>query len=394
MGEQKVNAGKEPTADDILRNLGGIARDPFETLRNWKESTRKKMIGCMPMQIPEEIIHAAGALPIVIPEGIGPVTAASKHIQYFFCGYARSVVDSVLKGQWDCLDGLVTQDTCHTMRPLFDIIEANHPFDYMRRVFMPVAVAKKQAKPFLLGELERFRASVGKFVGKEIDDESLRASVDIYNTNRDLMMRLYDLRRQRPGLLTVREMVDVTLAGMLMPKEEHNDLLKKLLAALPDRTPPLSDVNNRVRLVLTGSLCEAPPAELLALVEDLGGIVVDDDLYTGSRYFVTRVPSLPNPIEGLAEAYLHMAAPCPTRIYPEMRLGPYLVDRVKRAEAKGLIIILVKYCEAHDYTYPHMRRHLDPAGIPYLMIKTEHETSSVEQLKTRLQAFFEIIRGH
>jgi benzoyl-CoA reductase subunit C len=145
--------------------------------------------------------------------------------------------------------------------------------------------------------------------------------------------------------------------------------------------------------VLTGSLCEAPPAELLALTEDLGGIVVDDDLYTGSRYFLTRVPSLPNPIEALADAYLHMTAPCPTRIYPEMRLGPYLVDMVKRAEAKGLIIILVKYCEAHDYTYPHMRRHLDSAGIPYLMIKTEHETSSVEQTKTRLQAFLEIIRG-
>jgi benzoyl-CoA reductase subunit C len=388
-----MESEKDWRAEDILGMFRETVEDPYGTLRKWKNSNGRKIVGCMPMQIPEEIVHAAGALPVVIPEGDGSVTVASKHIQYFFCGYARSVIDSVLKGKWDCLDGLVTQDTCHTMRPLFDIIEANRPFSYMRRVFMPVAVAKKQARPFLLGELERFRASMGKFVGKEIDDASLQTSIGIYNENRDLMTRLYDLRRRRPGLLTLREMVDVTLAGMLMPKEEHNALLRKLLTALAERKPPIPDVNNRVRLVLTGSLCEAPPPELLALVEDLGGVVVDDDLYTGSRYFVTRVPSIPNPIEGLAEAYLHMAAPCPTRIYPEMRLGPYLVDMVKRAEAKGLIIILVKYCEAHDYTYPHMRRHLDPAGIPYLMIKTEHETSSVEQMKTRLQAFFEIIRG-
>jgi benzoyl-CoA reductase subunit C len=388
-----MESEKDWRAEDILGMFRETVEDPYGTLRKWKNSNGRKIVGCMPMQIPEEIVHAAGALPVVIPEGDGSVTVASKHIQYFFCGYARSVIDSVLKGKWDCLDGLVTQDTCHTMRPLFDIIEANRPFSYMRRVFMPVAVAKKQARPFLLGELERFRASMGKFVGKEIDDASLQTSIGIYNENRDLMTSLYDLRRRRPGLLTLREMVDVTLAGMLMPKEEHNALLRKLLTALAERKPPIPDVNNRVRLVLTGSLCEAPPPELLALVEDLGGVVVDDDLYTGSRYFVTRVPSIPNPIEGLAEAYLHMAAPCPTRIYPEMRLGPYLVDMVKRAEAKGLIIILVKYCEAHDYTYPHMRRHLDPAGIPYLMIKTEHETSSVEQMKTRLQAFFEIIRG-
>lgn len=387
------DSDRKSGANDILVFFRGIAKDPFGSLRARKASTGKKVIGCMPMQIPEEIIHAAGLLPVVIPEGDGAITAASKHIQYFFCGYARSVIDVVLKGKLDGLDGLVTQDTCHTMRPLFDIIEANHPFPYMKRVFMPVALAKKQAKPFLLGELERFRASVADFVEKEIDDEALHKSIDIYNENRDLMKCLYDLRRQRPGLITLREMVDVTLAGMLMPKEDHSQLLKKLLEALAERKPPISDVNNRVKLVLTGSLCEAPPADLLELTEELGGVVVDDDLYTGSRYFLTRVPSLPNPIEALAEAYLHMAAPCPTRIYPQMKLGPYLVDRVRQAGANGLMIILVKYCEAHDYTYPHMRRHLDPAGIPYLMIKTEHETSSVEQMKTRLQAFFEIIRG-
>jgi benzoyl-CoA reductase/2-hydroxyglutaryl-CoA dehydratase subunit BcrC/BadD/HgdB len=170
-------------------------------------------------------------------------------------------------------------------------------------------------------------------------------------------------------------------------------LLKKLIPVLPNRKPPISHIEKRVRLVLTGSLCEAPPIELTNLTEELGGVVVDDDLYTGSRYFVTEVPTRANPIEALAEAYLNMVAPCPTRIYPQLELGNYLVNMVKRANARGMIIIMVQYCEAHDYTYPHMRRHLDPACIPYLMIKTAHGTSSWEQTKTRLQAFLEIITG-
>jgi benzoyl-CoA reductase/2-hydroxyglutaryl-CoA dehydratase subunit BcrC/BadD/HgdB len=185
-----MESEKDRRAEDLLGMFRETVEDPYGTLRKWKNSNGRKIVGCMPMQIPEEIVHAAGALPVVIPEGDGSVTVASKHIQYFFCGYARSVIDSVLKGKWDCLDGLVTQDTCHTMRPLFDIIEANRPFSYMRRVFMPVAVAKKQARPFLIGELERFRASVGKFVGKEINDEALQKSIGIYNENRDLMTRL------------------------------------------------------------------------------------------------------------------------------------------------------------------------------------------------------------
>ena len=279
------------------------------------------------------------------------------------------------------------------MRPIFDIINANHPFAYMQRIFMPLALQKPQAKPFLLQELKRFKTSVEKFMECEINEQALQNSIDIYNKNRDLMTDLYDLRRERPEIMTAKEMVAVNVASMLMLKEEHNALLKILIPALDERKSPINNADGRTRLVMSGSLCEAPPDELLDITEELGGIIVDDDLYTGSRYFLTKVPLSSNPIEGLADAYLHMISPCPTRIYPKLELGPYLVNTVKRASAKGLIIVMVKFCEAHDYTYPHMRRHLDPAGVPYLMIKTEHGTTSVEQLKTRLQAFLEIVGG-
>lgn len=393
MNQSETKTKDDGKAEDILNRFQKLATEPYEGLREWKSKHKKKIIAAMPMQIPEEIIHAAGALPIVIPESAEPVTVASKHIQNFFCGYARSVIDVALKGKLDCLDGMVFQDTCHTMRPFFDIIKANHPFPYMQRIFMPLALAKPQAKTFLLGELKRFKTSVESFMGHELSNKALQKSIDIYNENREWMIRLYDFRRLNPGSLTAKEMVAINMAAMLMPKEEHTEELKMLVPALGKRKPPLGNADQRVRLVMTGSLCEAPPQGLLDLTEELGAVVVDDDLYTGSRYFLTRVDTFEDPVEGLADAYLRMVSPCPTRIYPRLELGQYLVRMVEKAEAKGLIIVMVKFCEAHDYTYPHMRRHLDPRGIPYLMIKTEHETTSMEQMKTRLQAFLEIVRG-
>jgi benzoyl-CoA reductase subunit C len=380
-------------AEDVLSVFAEAARDPYGTIGRWKRETGKKIVACMPMQIPEEIVHAAGAIPVVLPENKEPITIASKHIQSFFCGYARSVIDAALKGRYEAVDGMIFQDTCHTMRPMFDIIHANCPIPFMQRIFLPLALAKPQARTFLLTELEGLKRGVGEFTGKVVDDQSLRESIDIYNENRDLMIRLYDLRRERPEIVSLREMINVNLAGMVMPKEAHSDLLKELLPLLAARKPPLGDGDNRIRLVLTGSLCEAPPDELLDSIEELGAIVADDDLYTGSRYFLSKVPPVPDPTQALAEAYLRMVAPCPTRIYPKLELGPYLVDMARKAKAKGVLIIMVKFCEAHDYTYPHMRRAFDAAGIPYLMMKTEHETTSVEQLKTRLQAFLEIVRG-
>jgi benzoyl-CoA reductase subunit C len=382
---------KKQQAQDVLGFFRKLVKEPYRGLRDWKTAQGGKIIACMPMQIPEEIIHAAGALPIVIPESKEPVTIATKHLQNFFCGYARNVVDVALKGKLDFLDGMIFQDTCHTMRPMFDIINANHPFPFMQRIFMPLALAKPQAKPFLLEEFKRFRAAVERFTGREITDDALQKSIYIYNENRKLMRNLYDLRRERPEIITGAEMVAVNVAGMLMPKEEHSELVKKLIPALDGRRV-YAGGEDRIRLVMTGSLCEAPSDELFDLTEEMGGVIADDDLYTGSRYFLTETPDRANPIDGLAEAYLNMVSPCPTRIYPKLELGPYLVSMTKKADARGLIIIMVKFCEAHDYTYPHMRRHLDAAGIPYLMIKTEHETTSIEQLKTRLQAFLEIVR--
>ena len=166
----------------------------------------------------------------------------------------------------------------------------------------------------------------------EISEQALQNSIDIYNENRELMTDLYDLRRERPEIMTAKEMVTVNVASMLMPKEEHSALLKILIPALDERKSPIDNADGRTRLVMSGSLCEAPPDELLDITEELGGIIVDDDLYTGSRYFLTKVPLCSNPIEGLADAYLHMVSPCPTRIYPKLELGPYLVNMVKKGK--------------------------------------------------------------
>ena len=157
MSDLAVEKGREQQVRDILGVFRRLAKEPYQSLQDWKTAQGRKIIACMPMQIPEEIIHAAGALPVIIPESKEPITIATKHIQNFFCGYARNIIDVTLKGKLDFLDGMVFQDTCHTMRPMFDIINANHPFPFMQRIFMPLALAKPQAKPFLLEELKRFR---------------------------------------------------------------------------------------------------------------------------------------------------------------------------------------------------------------------------------------------
>src|SRR5512135_998608 len=113
MTDSDVEKRKDQQARDILGFFRKLAKEPFQSLQDRKAAEGRKIIACMPMQIPEEIIHAAGALPVVIPESKDPITIATKHIQNFFCGYARNIIDVALKGKLDFLDGMIFQDTCH-----------------------------------------------------------------------------------------------------------------------------------------------------------------------------------------------------------------------------------------------------------------------------------------
>lgn len=375
---------------EILTSFLNIAQDPGPHLMQWKSRNLKKIVACVPMHFPEEIIHAAGLLPVITWESPEPFSIAYAHVPSFFCGVVRSIVDMAIRDKLDFLDGLVLPDTCLMVRGIKNIFHWNYRCAFQYHLYLPPVLKGNADGLFLRNALNRFKKSLEQFVGHEITDESLCHSIEVYNRNRMLLRELYDLRRQKPGIITAKQTVAVVLACMLMPKEEHSELLFDLLADLRATPPP---AEGRVRLILAGSLCEAPKFDLLDMLEEVGAVVVDDDLYTGSRYFPLDAKSDGNPMESLAVRYENMTSRCPTRIDFENDWGSFLVDMVRRSKAQGVVNCMVKYCEPHNLWYPDVKTSLDQAGIPEFLLETDHEIMSLGQIKTRFQAFVEMIRG-
>jgi len=196
------------------------------------------------------------------------------------------------------------------------------------------------------------------------------------------------LRRINPEILSAAQVADIIKASMAMPKEKHNALLEQVIEALEGAEIKSSE---KVPVIISGSLCEACDEYILETLEEVGGIVVDDDLYVGSRYFATEVDEEKQPVIALASAYVNMVSPCPTRHNPGKKLADYLVEMVYRSKAKGIINVVVKYCEAHYYSYLILRRSLREYNIPECLIEAEHDFFSSAQVKTRLQSFIESI---
>jgi benzoyl-CoA reductase/2-hydroxyglutaryl-CoA dehydratase subunit BcrC/BadD/HgdB len=130
------------------------------------------------------------------------------------------------------------------------------------------------------------------------------------------------------------------------------------------------------------------------LIEDCGGLVVDDDLYHGHRYISTDVEEDGDPLEALAHWYLarNLKVPCPTRVDQNADWEGYLLGAMERSKADGMIVLMAKFCEPHMYYYPQIKEVFEARAIPHLLIETEHEMSALEAVRTRVETFLEIVR--
>lgn len=374
------------TIKSLLEEFSHIADNPQEKALEWKQKTGGKVVGIGGLDIPEPLIHAAGMLPVVLLGNMEEVTLANAHVEMHQCGYIRSLVDLALKDKLAFCDELLFHDCCHIVRMICDAMHTykegipKAQFCY----FSPLLEAAT-AQEYTADEMADLRIRLEKMSGNVITDEKLAESIKLFNKQKKLLLKLYEIRRNKPGILTGWEVTQIVAAGMVMPKEDHVIMLEKLLPLLEQAEAPVCD---KTPVIVHGSLCERCSKKVLDEIEACGGVIVDDDLYVGSKYFNTVYDEEINPMAALLNAYLHRVSPCPTR-YEERDPGDYIAEVCNKAGAKGIIMVVVKFCEAHDYLYFTAHRRLEQLGIPEMLVETVHEGEAEGQLKTRLQGFFE-----
>ncbi|MDY6968692.1 MAG: 2-hydroxyacyl-CoA dehydratase family protein [Spirochaetota bacterium] len=366
--------------------------DPYSYVAGIKERKNLKVIGCFPMHVPEEIVHAAGLLPVVIWRGNEPVTWGHAHVPPFDCGITRSFVDDAVRGKLSFMDGFVFHiRQCLQAGEFPFIIERHLKPAYQKILYLPAVYPGAAVEDFVLNDLQSFKTSIEKFTGKAISDDDLINSIEIYNKNRSLLERVYEIRREKPEILRARDMMQIVGSSMLMPKEDHSELLSDLIAAMEKVNVKSQD--DKIKVIPVGCLCQTLQFDILDLIEDLGMIIPDDDLYIGSRYFANKVNVDGDPLKGLANRYLTKTPLCPTKGVWDVHWGDEAIKKMRDNNAKGIISIMVKYCPPHACYYPDFRSKMEQEGVNEIMIQIEHEIITLEAIKTRLQSFVEIMGG-
>jgi benzoyl-CoA reductase subunit C len=372
--------------EEVLGEFSSIVENPYAHLAEWKKESGVKVIGCFPMHIPEEIIHAAGMLPVTLLGSGKPITLAGQYVHPYICQLVLGNFDLSLNGDLDFLDGVVFSDFCLTVQMISDIWIHHKPAGFYHQLILPKNMRADYTERYIERQFLRLRTALAQLSGQDISDSSLAKSIAIYNENRRLLHRLYRMRRAHPGLFRARDVATIVAAGMLMPKEEHSRLLSQYLEQVEKTSSP---PDGKIRLILSGYLCDLPELDVLDLVEDLGAVISDDDLYAGRRYFQTLTDESLSPLAALAQRYID-DVPCPTKLDAKQDWSEYLAGLVKEATAAGVISVSLKYCEAHLYDFPVLTKNLSQKGIPHFMIETSHR-GATGQLRTRIEAFLETL---
>ncbi|TYR33542.1 2-hydroxyacyl-CoA dehydratase [Mesorhizobium microcysteis] len=371
--------------------LAEAARRPNDHARRWKAKTGRKVVGSFPMHFPAEVVHASGAMPVVLQESDDPITVGGAGMYPFFCGYTRSVVDQASKGDFDYVDAIMFGDHCVQILSAADIVRNRLPETQVGFYQLIPSLRDKWSLENSMRALDRLIEGIEETLGVTITEDDLRASIREFNENRQLIRRLYELRRTGAIRLRASHMQHIVKSSMVMDKAEHNALLRQIVDSVE---PGADTLGGGLPVYVSGHLCQAPKPAVLDMIEDCGAVIVDDDLYHGYRYISMDMDETGDPVKAIANWYLNrnFGAPCPTRLDPGIDWDGWLLKAVDACGAKGMIVLMAKFCEPHYFYYPRIRKAFQVADVPHLLIETEHEMLGLENMRTKVETFVEVAR--
>jgi len=365
----------------------------FNAVKDWKAAVPgRKAIGYMPVYVPRELIHAAGMLPVGILGGGDQleVIQGDAYYQSYICRIPRSTIEMGLTGRLDCLDGMLFPSICDVIRNLSGMWQILFKDKYVRYIDVPQNYEDEIGGKFYIEEMQILREDLARLAGKPISDEAINASIAVYNENRAALRELYAYRAAKPWQAPTSEVYLVQRAGMILPPEEHTQLVRDYIAATDAVARPKRD---NARVVINGTFCEQPPLTLIKSIEMAGCYVVDDDFMLVGRWLLDHVPTDGNPLQELSKAFLHRSATTAAK-YDTTReqKGVYLMKQVKTMGAEGVIFAAPSFCDPALLERPMLQDVLTQHKIPHTAFKYAENTGQMAPIREQAGTFADSIK--
>ncbi len=393
----------DPNRPEAMRYFDEIA-DLFgmreKEIRAAKEEG-KKVIGYTCLFAPLELILAADAIPVRVNSGWYDASKlGDRVVPVEVCPVVRSTIGAKMIGLSPYLelsDALISVLTCDGMTKLGEILS-----DYKPVWAMALPRVKDSAQSLRLWneEIKAVKGQIEALTGNKIKRKQLKSAIQLTQKATKAFRRLQELRKGAPVIMG-RDAMLVNQTYMWDDIKRWTEKTEALCDELEERVrkkdwacPP-----DTPRVMVTGTPMIWPDNWKLPTLIEEGtpkGVLVADELCSSERILYDPVGvdewSMDDMLDAIDERYL-MASTCPcftSKDGNEDRIN-WMLTKIKDWNIQGVIYYVVRGCMLYAMEYTRVKKVLDRLGVPVYYLDTEYTREDVGQLKTRVEAFLEML---
>lgn len=377
--------------DFVLSEVHGLR---IQELHDAK-AAGKKIIGTFCVFVPEEPIWAVNGVAVGLCAGaeIGK-EAAEKILPRNTCALIKSFVGfklSRLCPYIECCDLVIGETTCDGKKKAYEIFEEYAPMYILE---LPQMKGPSDRALFRT-EVLKFKAKMEEISAQEITAEKLRQAIQLINSRRRALQRLNELRKAVPTPISGRDALLINQISFYDDPVRFTAKINELCDELEKRVAQGKGIveDSIPRLMTSGCPMAVPNWKLPYVVESSGAVIVGEESCIGTRNTRDLVDETGNSVEQMIEAivdrYMRIDCACFT---PNPERLEHIVEMAKDLNVDGVIHYALQFCHPYTIEAYKVEKVLETENIPVLRIETDYSMEDVEQLKTRVEAFVEIVR--
>ena len=372
----------------VHESHGGRVREIVDARKNGS-----KMVGTFCIYVPDEIILAASAIPVALCGGTAfSIPYAEKMFPRDICPLIKSTFGLAFSKTCPygpILDMAVGETTCDAKKKTWDIMSSFHVLEIPQK-------KTEMGRNLWLNEVRAFKERVEELTGREIVYENLRDSIRLMNRKRSLLQELNELRKTPLPPISGKDTLVVMQVALIDDPERFCNNLEVLIEELKQRTgektSPFSQDTSRI--LVAGCPSVMGNWKIHHIIETSGGAVVCDESCTGTRYFEHLVEdggqTVDDLLEAVADRYFKIDCSCFT---PNTERIEHIVELAQKYEADAVVQYILQYCHTYNMEAIRVTGALEKAGIPSIVIETDYGEEDEGQLRTRIEALLESVRG-
>jgi len=366
--------------------------DPVTLLKQAKEAG-KKVVGFYCVFAPQELILAADALGFSLcATKEEPIADGEKSLPRNFCpliksSYGFAVTDKCPYFLYS--DLIVGETTCDGKKKMFELMADFKPVHVMK---LPHSYLDENDKGYWLSEVEKLKTVLETTLDAKITDEGLVQAIRVLNEERLLMQELAGLMKADPVPVSGQDLLKLMWGrNFVFDRVQFAEQMKEMISDVKETVASGTGAfpKGAKRVIVTGVPTGVGAEKVIRIIEECGAAVVYIENCAGMKQFVTLVDETKPPMEAIAEKYLNTPCSC---MSPNPRRMEYLGQLVEDYQADGIVDIVWQGCHTYNVESRILKDYLQKHNnTQFLHIETDYSQGDSEQIKTRVQAFLEMM---